>query len=474
MNSTAGHEVADRTAETPHADGGGDRRKVRRMLDEWRPSAVTLGAPAFPLAVLFGLNAVDELDRSAFAVLLPNIRAHFALSDAAVLSLVGATTIAIVLIELPLSFSADRANRVRIATAGAAVWALFSIGTGLAASVTMLVATRIGAGGGKAVVTPTHSSLLSDYYQPAARVKVFAAHRLASSVGQIAGPVLAGLLASFLGWRAPFLLFAVPTLVLVALALRLREPVRGVHERRAAGADEITARSEEASEGVWSTLRVLWRVRTVRRIWAAAPFLGIALFGVPNLLSLVYEDVFGLTAAHRGIVAAGVEPLQIVGVFLAMPAVARIARQRPGFLLGFVAVVGVVDGVLLVVLAYAPHVGVAIAVHALLAASIGTLAPAFLALVSLVAPPRVRSVAFSTMSLAAIPGLAVFLPMIGAVSDAMGIQASMLVLVPVSVVAGLILASASRFAADDIAAVRSDSLARAAGAAQHVPAMHGA
>lgn len=80
MSTTANHESADHMAETPHGDGGGDRRRVRRMLDEWRPSAVTLGAPAFPLAVLFGLNAVDELDRSAFAVLLPDIRAHFALS----------------------------------------------------------------------------------------------------------------------------------------------------------------------------------------------------------------------------------------------------------------------------------------------------------------------------------------------------------------------------------------------------------
>ena len=43
-----------------------------------------------------------------------------------------------------------------------------------------------------------------------------------------------------------------------------------------------------------ATMRVLGRVRTIRRIWMAAPFLGIALFGVPNLLSLIYEDVFGL------------------------------------------------------------------------------------------------------------------------------------------------------------------------------------
>ena len=442
--------------------------RLRRFREEWRPSSITLGAPFFPLFVLFGLNAVDELDRAAFAVLLPDIRDHFDLSDASALAMVSVTTIAVLLIEVPLSFYCDRRNRVRIATTGAAIWAVFSFGTGLAVSVAMLMAMRIGAGGGRAVVTPTHSSLLSDWYEPGARVKVFSAHRQANSVGQILGPAIGGVLALYFGWRVPFFVFAVPTIVFVILSLRLREPVRGVHERRAAGADEATAQVEDAYERVWPTMKVIYRVRTMRRIWAAVPFLGIALFGIPNLLSLVYEDVFELNSAARGIIAAGVEPLQVAGVFLAMPWVSRMAMKDPGFLLRFVAVIGIADSVALVALAYAPHVALAVAMHMLLAASIGTLAPAFFAMISIVSPPRVRSAAFSTISVFAIPGIAVFLPLIGAVSDAIGIQASMVVLVPVLLAAGFILSSAHRFVADDIIAVHSESLERAAASDQAV------
>jgi len=434
---------------------------IRRWLDEWRPSAVTLGAPAFPLFVLFGLNAVDELDRSAFAVLLPDIRDHFDLSDAGALQLVSLATIAVLIIEVPLSFYCDRGNRVRIATLGAAVWAMFSIGTGASISVAMLIAMRIGAGTGRAVVTPTHSSLLSDFYEPAARVKVFSAHRQANSVGQILGPLIAGLLAVRFGFRAPFYVFAVPTLIFVVLALRLKEPVRGYHERKAAGVEEAAAQVADAPESAWATMKVLRDVRTIRRIWLAVPFLAVALFAVPNLLSLVYEDVYGLDSAARGAIAAGVEPLQVLGVFAAMPVVARVAMSDPGFLLRFVGIVGVVDGVLLVVLAYAPNVAVAIAMHALLAASIGTLAPAFFALISIVAPARVRAASFSTISVFAIPGIAIFLPLIGRVSDSMGIQASMVLLVPIAVAAGFILASAAKFVLDDIAAAHADTLTRA-------------
>ena len=434
----------------------------KRLREEWRLSAITLGAPAYPLVVLFGLNAVDELDRTAFAVLLPEIRDHFGLSDAAALSLVAASTIAIFLVEVPLSFYADRRNRVRMATVGAALWGLFAAGTGLAVSVAMLAVMRIGSGAGKAVVTPTHSSLLADWYEPAARVKVFSAHRLANSVGQIAGPLLAGILATFFGWRLPFLLFALPTIALVVLATRLREPVRGAQERRAAGGNDTAVHVQEPPERPWATMRVLARVRSLRRIWFAAPFLGVALFGIPNLLALVYEDVYGLSAAARGAIAAGIEPLQIVGVLVGMPVVARITVRDPGFLLRFIAIVGIVDGVLIVVLAYAPHVSVAIGVHALLAGSIGTLAPAFFAVISLIAPPRVRAAAFSTVSVFAIPGIAVFLPAIGAISDALGIQASMVAMVPISVAAGLILASAGRLAAGDIATIREELVARVA------------
>ncbi len=58
----------------------------------------------------------------------------------------------------------------------------------------------------------------------------------------------------------------------------------------------------------------------------------------------------------------------------------------------------------------------------------------------------------------ALPGIAVFLPAIGAVSDAIGIQPSMLLLVPISVAGALILASASGFVDDDIARIRRESI----------------
>jgi MFS family permease len=443
--------------------------RFRRFIGEWRPSTVTMGAPTFPLLVLFGLNAVDELDRTAFSVLLPDIRDHFELSNAEILGVVSITSIAILLLEIPLSFYCDRHNRVRIATVGAAAWAFFSVGTGLAATVPMLLFMRLGAGTGRAVVTPTHNGLLSDWYAPEARLKVFSFHRLANSVGQIVGPLLAGVLALWFGWRAPFFLFAIPTAILVLFAMRLKEPARGRQERLAAGATEDEADAVDTHEKVWATMKVLGRVKTLRYIWYAVPFLAVALFGIGNLLSLIYEDVFGLNSAERGLIAACIEPLQLVGVMVAMPRLAAISERRPDFLLRFIAFVGVFDGVMLVVLAYAPNVAIAVAANAVVSATIGTLAPAFFVMLSLVAPPRCRSAAFSTISVFGIPGIAIVLPLIGVLSDEYGAQASMLAMVPVSMLAGFLLSRAAPFVAGDIEAVRQESLARVSG-----PAISGA
>ncbi|MCU1365446.1 MAG: ABC-type branched-chain amino acid transport system, ATPase component, partial [Ilumatobacteraceae bacterium] len=61
------------------------------------------GEMAFPLVVLFGLNAVDELDRTAFGILLPNIRKDFGIDLKTALGLVALSSIAALLLQVPIA-----------------------------------------------------------------------------------------------------------------------------------------------------------------------------------------------------------------------------------------------------------------------------------------------------------------------------------------------------------------------------------
>ena len=125
--------------------------------------------------------------------------------------------------------------RVAIAVVGAAIWGVFGLLTGLALTVLMLVIARSGAGIGRATITPSHNSLLSDYYPPEVRPDVFGFHAIGLAIGAFIGPLVAGLLGQWYGWRLPFFVFVIPTIVFVILGMRLHEPGRGHWERSRRG-----------------------------------------------------------------------------------------------------------------------------------------------------------------------------------------------------------------------------------------------
>ena len=414
---------------------------------------LTEGEPLFPLVVLFGLNCVDELDKTAFNVLAPEIRRSFGLKISGILALVATIELVAILLGLPLAYWADRRSRVRIAAGGATLWGTFSVATGLAPNVGLLATARAGAGMGRAVNTPTHFSLLADYYPPEIRPKVFGTHRAANSFGQFVGPLLAGALALWLGWRAPFVLFAVPTAVFVILAHRLAEPARGAHERRAAGAGEAACLTEEEPARFGEGFRMLWRIRSLRRVWYSLPFAAAVIVGFGSLFAIFYEQEFGLNSAQRGFAAAIAEPAQILGLVVGIPVANRLLRRDPALVLRFVAIVGVLLAGCFALLAVTPYLIVVVAMNMVIAGVAAILAPGVYSVLSLAMPPRCRSLGFAASALWILPGLALY-PVIGHVADTSGIRTALFGLSLPLIVAGFLLASAGRFVNDDILRAR--------------------
>ncbi len=421
---------------------------------------ITGGAAAFPLVVLFGLNAVDELDREAFSILVPNIRDHFDLSLQGILTLTSLVVFAVLLLEVPLSHLADRHDRIKISVAGASAWGGFSVLTGLAPNLAVMAVARTGAGLGRAVNGSTHNSLLADWYAPDVRPSVYAVHRAANSVGQFVGPLAAGAIAFLIGWRAPFLLFAIPTFVLVVLALRLKDPVRGAQERRVAGADEETVQTAEEPASMGEAFRILWQVRTMRRIWFSLPFLTVAVVGLAPLIQLFYEEVFGLDELQRGIISAVTEPFQILGYLIGIPIALRMMHRDSGLLIKFLGITVILSAGGLLLLVAANNLPLAIAAQAVLAALRASIAPGLAAAFSLAIPPRVRSLGFSIGNFFIIGGLFA-IPIVGGLGDRFGLRPAMLLLLPLLGIGAVIIMSAGKFMNQDITRVRASTVAMA-------------
>jgi len=425
----------------------------------WMDS-ITGGGPTYALLILFGLNAVDELDRTAFAILSPNIRKEFGLGFTGLLTFIALVLAGSLALQVPIAGMADRYPRVRIAMIGATAWAAFSFMTGLAGTIVVLGVARAGSGIGKAVNDPTHNSLLADWYAPEQRPKVYSFHRAANALGAAIGPLLAGLLAFEFGWRMPFYVFAFPTLILVVLAFRLREPIRGGQERRAAGASEEVIATEEAPPSYAEGWRMCWKVDSLRRIFVAMPFLAASLLGFGTLAALLYDEAYGLDERARGIVAATAEPGQIIGLIIGAKVATSLAKRDPGLILKFLAVVSAITAVLSAIFAVVPILGVAIAANVLIALCLAVVGPGILASLSLAIPPRARSMGFSIGSLWILPGLLI-LPFIGWIADTWGIRQGMLMMVPMFLIGGLIISSAGSLITDDIKQVRNTARARA-------------
>src|SRR5437764_13084114 len=232
--------------------------RLRRRLTE-----ITGGEAIFPLAVLFLLYFFDEFDTGAFNVLAPNIKRSFHLTDRS-FALVVVVNLGIVLVlAVPVGHWGDRVKRVVLVTIGAIVAGIFSFLTGVVATLALLVVVRIGNGVGRLVNDPIHTSLLTDYYTPFQRPRVFSTHRNSVQLGSILGSALAGLTAWLVGWRVAFMFLIVPIVVTALVATRLREPARG-------GTDETPTqlqREQAAQPAVpfFAACALLLRIHTLRR-----------------------------------------------------------------------------------------------------------------------------------------------------------------------------------------------------------------
>jgi branched-chain amino acid transport system ATP-binding protein len=427
---------------------------ARRRLE-----SITGGEAVYPLLILFALNAVDELDRTAFGILLPEIRDAFGLDNQGILSIVGLIAGIALVLQVPIAHYADRAPRVRLALIGAVAWSLFSFATGLAWSVWFLVAMRSGSGLGKAVVDPTHNSLLADYFAPDHRPKVYSFHRAANAVGAFVGPLLAGVIAFNTSWRVPFFVFAVPTLVVVFLGRRMQEPVRGEHERRAMGASEEAVLTEEAAPSFGEAWRICGRIESLRRIWWSLPFLAASLIGFASLASIFYEEIYQLDERARGFVAAAVEPAQLIGLVIGGAIGSKLVARDPGLILRFLGVLSFIAAGLFAGFALSPWLWLSVAFNAAATAMLAAIGPGIFAALAMAIPPRARALGFSIGSLWVLPGL-VILPIVGGFGNRYGLRAGMLLMLPVFVIGGLILSSAGRVIARDIAQVWTAAAAR--------------
>jgi len=189
------------------------------------------------LALLLGINLFNYIDRYILAAVEPEIRRtffdpHDATAMAKTGSLATAFLLSYMLAAPVFGWIADRTSRWLIVGLSVALWSLATAGSGLAATFSILFATRLFVGLGEAGYGPAAPTLISDFFPVNVRGRKLAYFYLAIPVGSALGFALGGKISAlFHNWRYPFYFMAVPGLALAIGCFFMREPPRGSREK---------------------------------------------------------------------------------------------------------------------------------------------------------------------------------------------------------------------------------------------------
>src|SRR5258708_3190856 len=239
-----------------------------------------------PLAVLVALAGVQNFDQVAFGILAPDIRDAFHISSGTIAAIAGITGAVPIVFAVALGYVGDRSNRVLLSAVTAVFWGLTALLSGLAPLLAVLVAARLLGGVGLLSTETIYPSLLSDYYAPRALGTVFGGYRTFGWALALLGAPLAGVIAAATNWRVAFVILAVPTFILAAIALTvLREPQRG--------ASQGAVQESEEHPSILEGYRRMRAIASLRRTWIAAFLFGGATLPFITLLSNFFKDVYG-------------------------------------------------------------------------------------------------------------------------------------------------------------------------------------
>ncbi len=399
-----------------------------------------------PVVILGLIGFFQRFDSAAFSLASPDIARELNIS---VGDIIGIQAIVGTLATVGLLFAgyyADRHRRVPFVSIGTVLSGIFSAVTGRAGSFVAITTPRVIDDVADAASGVPQFSLTADYYPPHVRGRVFALLGLFSKVAALLSPVLVGFCVVEFGWRTSFLIFAIPLIVLGCLAqLLLKEPIRGYHERKAMGASEEVACTEDEPLSFAEGCRATWSVRTVRRTVIADLFTGGADAIVTLFFVFFLAEVYNLDALERGIVFLPAVVARLAGGFVGGAVVDRLTRRNPSRVLLVLGIYGLMLVPAPVVYLFEPPLWIIVGVSLLTGFGGSLIGPATQVVYSQVIPASIRTQGLSITALAGIPTTALFVPIARSVFAEYGYDGIWVMSIPLGLVGALIYLTAAGF-----------------------------
>ena len=151
------------------------------------------------LWIAFFLN---QGDRQAFNIVLPQIQTLFGASDST-MGLIAALFNVFYAIVVPFAgFYADRLSRSKMIIVSTLIFSTATLFTGFSGGIVSFIIFRcVGMGVGQGIFGPTYMGLIAQYHDSTTRGRAMSLHQTSSYIGVVVCSVLAGYIADRLGWQ---------------------------------------------------------------------------------------------------------------------------------------------------------------------------------------------------------------------------------------------------------------------------------
>ncbi len=252
------------------------------------------------------LYMVNYMDRQVLSAVLEPMKLDLGLTDTQAGSLQTLFLLSIAFFSLPVSYLVDRWSRRKAIAFMAVFWSIFTYITGLGKSFIGVLLPRSMVGVGEAGFSAGGTAMLTAAYPPESRGKVMGVFNLVIPLGAALGVMLGGAIsAKYGGWRAPFMVFAVPGIILGILAYFMKDYKTVDH------LDETGKR-----KGLVSSAVSLFKIPTLK--WM---FIGYGIRNIMNFSVLVWLSAF-LMRSHNiaedraGVLSGMIMMMAILGAIL--------------------------------------------------------------------------------------------------------------------------------------------------------------
>jgi ABC-type branched-subunit amino acid transport system ATPase component/sugar phosphate permease len=419
------------------------------------------------MVVIVAIAVVEEFNRQTVSVLGPDIQDTFAITDTKLVGLASFGGVALVLGAVPLGWLADRVSRRLIVVGSLLVASLGLLLVASSANTFQLFWGFTLVGLGAAYNNPVYGSLIADQYPIPGRGRAFALFALATPVGLMIGPFVAGTVSDLAGgaegWRWVYLTIAAAIVLLaVAASIFLKDPPRGRFEQELVLGELLSEETQEHELPI-TIATAYQRMKKIRTFWFVCTGLGVlgfALITVPLQLGLLLRDGYGYGAYTRGWILSLAQIPAVVAMIAAGYLYDRAFRDDPERMVRQAGLFIVAFGAILVVGLRFEPIALLIGFYAVAAACTSAALVAVGPIVASVSPYRLRAQAF------AIVPVFTFLMggffgslLVGAMSDAHGERTALTVVVPLSAtIGGLLFVHGARFLKRDISLAVEDLL----------------